>query len=180
MKNIEIKTRIPSPGEMEERVRALGAVHRWTRKQRDTFFDVPRGYLKLREEEGQPVELIAYHRVAGTGPRPSDYDIAPIAHPKELGAALTRALGVRGVVEKTRSLWEWRHTRIHLDRVLGLGNFLELEAVAREIDLAEARAEAEEAIERLGLDREEFLDRPYLELREQATETVVLPPEEEA
>ena len=36
-------------------------------------------------------------------------------------------MGLRGIVRKERSLWLWRHTRIHLDRVEGLGDFLELE-----------------------------------------------------
>ena len=81
-------------------------------------------------------------------------------------AALTRSLGVRGVVVKERTLYLWRHTRIHFDEVEGLGSFLELETVARDIDLEAAEAEAREAIAALALDRSLFLDRPYLELLE--------------
>jgi predicted adenylyl cyclase CyaB len=80
--------------------------------------------------------------------------------------ALTRSLGVRGEVRKERRLFLWRHTRIHLDEVEGLGSFLELEGVAREIPLAEARREVERVIEALALDPATFLDRPYLELLE--------------
>ena len=165
MQNIEIKTPAPPDREALRRaLDALGAAPVWTRRQRDVFFPAPRGYLKLRRVEGEPGELIAYTREAGTEPRSSDYEIVTVADPAALEAALTRALGVLGVVEKTRRLYTWRHTRIHLDAVRGLGDFLELEAVAREISLEEAREEAETVISRLGLDRARFLDRPYLEL----------------
>lgn len=164
MQNIEIKTPAPDPESLRSGLDALGAVAVWTRAQRDVFFNVPRGYLKLRCAEGEPGELIAYTREAGTEPRPSDYEIVIVPDAEPLESALTRALGVLGVVEKTRRLYQWRHTRIHLDRVTGLGEFLELEAVAREISLETARAEAETVIETLGLDRGAFLDRPYLEL----------------
>lgn len=164
MQNIEIKTPSPDPESLDRGLAALGADAVWTRRQRDVFFHVPSGYLKLRRVEAEPGELIAYTRAAGTEPRPSDYEIAVVPEPERVEAALTRALGVLGVVEKTRRLYTWRHTRIHLDRVTGLGDFLELEAVAREITLEAARAEAEAVIEALQLDRSAFLDRPYLEM----------------
>jgi predicted adenylyl cyclase CyaB len=164
MQNIEIKTPAPDREAVLRALEALGAAAVWIRRQRDIFFHVPAGYLKLRRVEGEPGELIAYTREPGTEPRPSDYEIATVADPEAVESALTRALGVLGVVEKTRRLYTWRHTRIHLDTVSGLGEFLELEAVAREISLEEARGEAETVISCLGLDRGAFLDRPYLEL----------------
>jgi predicted adenylyl cyclase CyaB len=172
MQNIEIKARVADPAALEARVADLGAEAAWTHRQRDVFFHVPEGYLKLRVVEGEPGELIAYVRAAGTDPRPSDYDIARVEDSARLEAVLTRALGVRGVVVKTRRLFLWRHTRIHLDEVEGLGMFMELETVAKDIALEAAEAEAREAIQRLALDPADFLDRPYLELLEARAETV--------
>jgi adenylate cyclase class IV len=166
MRNIEIKARVPDLDALERRARDLGAAPAWTRRQRDVFFHVPTGYLKLRCVEGEPGELIAYHRAPGTEPRPSDYDIVPVGDPGLLERALTRSLGVRGVVAKTRRLWLWRHTRIHLDQVEGLGTFLELETVIDGVTPEAAEAEAREAIRALALDPDTFLDRPYLELLE--------------
>ncbi len=166
MQNIEIKARVADPAALETRVAELGAEAVWTRHQRDVFFHVPDGYLKLRRVDGEPGELIAYARAAGTDPRPSDYDIAPVPDAARLETVLARALGVRGVVVKTRRLFLWRHTRIHLDDVVGLGSFMELETVAKDIPLEAAEAEAREVIERLALDAADFLDRPYLELLE--------------
>jgi adenylate cyclase class IV len=166
MQNIEIKTPLPDPAAVRARLAPLGARRTWERRQRDVFFPVPAGYLKLRQVEGQPPELIAYEREAGSGPRASDYDIAPGGDGERLERVLARALGVRGVVEKTRELWLWKQTRIHLDTVTGLGSYLELEAVVRDIPVEEARAQADHLIEALALDPAIFNDRPYLELLE--------------
>ncbi len=167
MQNIEIKTPIDDPEAVVARITALdGAAPVWTRRQTDTFFRVPAGYLKLRVEDGTRAELIAYLRAPGTEPRPSDYDIAPVGDPEGLSAVLGRSLGVRGTVEKTRTLYLWKHTRIHLDEVAGLGTFLELETVVEGITREEARIEAGHLIETLGLQPARFLGRPYLELLE--------------
>ena len=166
MQNIEIKARLADPAAVELRVREIGARLEWSRRQRDVFFRVPEGYLKLRIAEGAAGELIAYRRAAGRDPRPSDYDIAPVADAVALETVLARSLGRRGAVEKTRRLYLWRHTRIHLDEVAGLGAFLELETVVKGISPELAEAETRELIALLGLDPADFLDRPYLELLE--------------
>ena len=49
--------------------------------------------------------------------------------PESLKSTLSLALGVRGVVRKTRYLYLVGQTRIHLDDVEGLGHFMELEVV---------------------------------------------------
>jgi predicted adenylyl cyclase CyaB len=166
VQNIEIKAPAPPSDRLAEGLRALPARLVWTRRQRDVFFRVPSGYLKLRVPDEGGAELIAYRREAGTEPRASDYDLVPVPDPAAMEHALTRSLGVRGEVRKERRLYLWRHTRIHLDEVEGLGSFLELEGVAREIPLTEARREVERVIEALALDPTTFLDRPYLELLE--------------
>jgi len=168
VQNIEIKAPVADVAALTARIEALGARREWTHRQRDVFFRVPTGYLKLRSVEGHPGELIAYVRAAGTGPRPSDYDIARVDDPATLERVLAQSLGLRGTVAKTRTLFLWRHTRIHLDRVEGLGDFMELETVVEGISEEAARAEAAAAIEALALDPAAFLDRPYLEMFETA------------
>jgi len=177
MENIEIKTPLEDRAAAERRLRALGAREMGAIGQRDTFFDVPRGWLKLREQEGRPPELIAYLRsTQDAGPRPSQYDVRILDDAPSWKRLLGRVLPVDGVVEKTRTLWIHGHTRIHLDRVAGLGEFLELETMVEGITLQEAQAEAGRLVEALGLDRGAFLSRPYRDLlRERAWPTGPFP-----
>jgi predicted adenylyl cyclase CyaB len=98
--------------------------------QRDTYFDVPIGRLKLREEQGNPAQLIAYSRPDREESRESRYRIVEVKQAEELIAVLSETLGTVAVVAKQRQLFLWRGARLHLDQVDGLGSFLELEAVA--------------------------------------------------
>jgi homotetrameric cytidine deaminase len=152
-RNVELKARDPEPERSLERARALGAEDRGELRQRDTYFAAPRGRLKLREQDPGHAELIAYERDDEANARESRYRIAPIADPHALRDALDAALGTTVVVDKRRHLLLWEGVRIHLDRVEGLGDFVELEGVAadgsdlaRETDLV-ARLKAELAIE---------------------------------
>jgi len=165
LKNIEIKTPLAGRAQTEEKLLSIGANLEWTRKQVDTFFNAPSGWLKLREVEGCPGELISYRRsVEDSGPRESDYDILRLEAAHELSSVLEHSLGILGIVEKQRALWLYRNTRVHLDRVKGLGDFLELETVLAGIDAGEGTAESEEVIGLLELNKELFISVPYLEL----------------
>lgn len=165
MQNIEIKTPIDSIETIESRLAKHEANKIWTRKQADTFFEVPRGWLKLREADGAQPELISYLRPTDdSGPRPSTYDVERVRDGAAMKRLLSRVLDSECVVKKTRTLWIWKHTRIHLDEVDSLGLFLELEAVAGEIAIDEARREADQMIAGLKLHREKFISIPYREM----------------
>ena len=97
--------------------------------QRDTYFGVGEGRLKLREESPGEAHLIAYARPDDPAVRVSEYRIAP-CRPRAAARALAASLGVHVVVDKRRRLLLWEDVRIHLDAVEGLGSFVELEAVA--------------------------------------------------
>jgi homotetrameric cytidine deaminase len=129
-RNVELKARDPDPERSLERCVALGAEDRGELRQRDTYFAARRGRLKLREQEPGAAELIAYERPDAAEARESRYRIAPVREPQALREALDAALGTVVVVDKRRRLFLWEGVRIHLDRVEGLGAFVELEGVA--------------------------------------------------
>jgi adenylate cyclase class IV len=135
MRNVELKVARDAAALARTRALALaaGAVPVGLLRQTDTYFHTPRGRLKLRQirEDGQPerAELIGYARGDVAGARESEYHIAAIADAPGLIATLEAALGVRVRVEKRRELLLLRHTRIHLDAVERLGNFVELETL---------------------------------------------------
>jgi adenylate cyclase class 2 len=129
-RNIELKARDPNPASSLEVCRALGATDHGEIAQRDTYFEVASGGLKLREEHPGRPHLIQFERASEPQQRESRYRIIEIDDADTLIAALAAAIGVRGVVAKHRHLLLWRGVRIHLDRVEQLGCFIELEAVA--------------------------------------------------
>ena len=61
--------------------------------------------------------------------RRSDYVVIPVPEPERTKALLSELLGVYRVVKKRREIALYQNVRIHLDRVDGLGDFVELEAV---------------------------------------------------
>ena len=128
--NIELKVADDDPAATERACRALGAVDHGVLEQRDTYYAVEQGRLKLREDlAGGTGELIFYLRPDESGLRSSRYWRAPTADPAALADLLTAAHGVDGVVTKRRRLFVYRNVRIHLDEVEGLGSFVELESV---------------------------------------------------
>ena len=128
-RNLELKARDPDPAASRRACAGLGATVAGELRQRDTYFRVRAGRLKLREAEGRPAELIAYARADRPEARLSEYTVVPVPDPAALRGALAGTLGVLAVVEKVRELRLWRGVRIHLDDVTGLGRFVELEAV---------------------------------------------------
>jgi adenylate cyclase, class 2 len=165
--NIELKAADPDPAASERACRALGAVDGGLLVQRDTYFAVARGLLKLREDvTAGSAELIFYLRAREDGTRASSYWRAPASDPPAWRDLLGAAHGVSGIVSKRRRLYLHRNVRIHLDDVEGLGCFVELESVLQvpgEESESEARALAE-AIAALGLTGRETVAGGYLEL----------------
>jgi adenylate cyclase, class 2 len=165
--NIELKAVDADPAATERACRELGASDAGTLAQRDTYFVVSRGLLKLRENtEAGTGELIFYLRAREAGLRSSSYWRAPASDPAAWRGLLTAAHGVVGVVTKRRRLYLFRNVRIHLDDVEGLGPFIELESVLAEAgreSADEARALAE-VVEALGLVGRETIADGYLAL----------------
>ena len=128
-RNIELKARDPDPARSLQVSLDMGASDEGWLHQTDTYFRVPHGRLKLREEDSL-AHLISYERSDDVVARESRYRLVPVSDATGLKNALGDALGVLVVVEKARRLLLWHGVRIHLDEVRGLGSFIEIEAVA--------------------------------------------------
>lgn len=163
-RNIELKAHDPDPRASLEVCRALGAEDRGEIVQRDTYFAVAHGGLKLREERPGRPHLIQFERASEPQQRESRYRIVAVDDADALRLALMAAVGVTAVVCKTRRLFLWRQVRIHLDTVDRLGSFVELEAVAPpDSDLCEEHALVEMLRERLGITDERLIASGYAE-----------------
>jgi predicted adenylyl cyclase CyaB len=78
---------------------------------------------------------------------------------------LTATLGGAGTVKKTRVLYLVGQTRIHIDQVEGLGDFLELEVVLRpEQTDAEGKTIAAALLSEFGIDKGQLIGEAYVDL----------------
>ena len=68
------------------------------------------------------------------------------------------------MVDKQRELYLWRHTRIHLDEVAGLGPFLELETVVTDQTQEAAERECREVQAALRIREEDLVAGSYADL----------------
>ncbi len=168
-KNVEIKARVRDAAALRARAEALADGPAVELVQHDVFYAAPCGRLKLRRFADGAGELIWYQRPDTPDPEASRYTVVPAPDPDALHAALAAGLGVRGEVRKRRLLLMRGRTRIHLDAVAGLGDFLELEVVlAADEDEAAGRAEAEALMADLGVDPADLLATAYVDLLEAA------------
>ena len=169
-RNIEIKARIDSVQACLPRALALADGEPEPIEQDDTFFRVANGRLKLRRFADGSAELIHYERADAAEAKASDYVRVAVPDPDALAEALSRGLGQIGRVRKQRLLLRVGQTRVHLDQVDTLGDFIELEVV---LDPAQSDAEgaaiAEQLMLRLGLAGAPRLAGAYLDLIEAAS-----------
>ncbi|MEW5829452.1 MAG: class IV adenylate cyclase [Chloroflexota bacterium] len=165
--NIEIKARVADIEALKQRAESVSDTPVETIPQEDIFFRTEKGRLKLRIISPEEGWLIYYERPDQDGPKRSDYHFSRTLEPDALKKVLTDALGLRGVVRKTRRLYLAGQTRIHVDEVEGLGHFMELEVVLRDGQTdAEGRAIAEDLMRRLGVREENLLEGAYMDLLE--------------
>src|SRR3954466_8122739 len=92
-RNIELKASDPDPERSLAVVLGLGARDRGVLRQRDTYFRVGHGRLKLREEDPGGATLVQYDRVDADEARESRYRLVPVVDPAALLAALEASLG---------------------------------------------------------------------------------------
>lgn len=126
--NLEIKSCLNDINEFEQLASKNGAIYIDTLNQIDTYYNIDKGRLKLREIIGKKSELILYNR-HGDGVWQSDYIIADIQDVTNLKIILISLFGVKVIVEKSRIYYQFENARIHFDVVTNLGSFIEFEAV---------------------------------------------------
>jgi len=164
-RNVEIKARIAGIEALLPRARTLADGDAQRLLQDDTFFRVPHGRLKLREFGDGSAELIHYQRADTPQAKLSDYVRTPVPQPATMRESLGRALGTIGRVRKQRLLLLVGATRIHLDRVEQLGEFIELEVVLRDDQSERDGARiAEQLMHGLGLAAAPRIAGAYLDL----------------
>jgi predicted adenylyl cyclase CyaB len=164
-RNIEIKARTPDLAALRKRVAAMSDSGPELLVQRDTFYAVPKGRLKLRQFGDGTAELIYYERPDKIGPKTSRYTRTKIADAASMRELLGQILETKAVVSKRREVFLADRTRIHLDEVDDLGTFMELEVTLTENEMdSDGQRTAFVLMERLGVRQEDLVEQAYVDL----------------
>ncbi|GAB6283038.1 MAG: class IV adenylate cyclase [Ignavibacterium sp.] len=125
--NLEIKVKVNGFENYLKLLENIKAKYIGELNQKDIYYKTKSGLLKLRIE-GNKKELIKYNRAEDKKNRWSDYEIITFEskNPKKIMDSL---FDYETTIIKTRKLFIYKNTRIHLDTVKGLGKFIELETI---------------------------------------------------
>lgn len=165
MKNIELKMKIDNINSINDLLKNK-SFFQDSFFQKDTYYLLGKNRLKTREEE-KKIEIIYYRREDREFSKDSKYFVFECD--KYFFSIIKNLLqiffGKKKIVEKERSLYLYKNTRIHLDKVKYLGDFLELETVVKdEQKYNEYLKEHHEVIEKFNLNKYEKIAYSYSDL----------------
>ncbi len=159
--NLELKISVTSHQSLKKILEQIGAENRGILKQKDVYYSIPNGLLKLRIENGNE-NLIFYNRNEKDKNRWSDFEVLEIAKGKG-ERFFNNLFDVEVIVKKKRELFYYDDTRIHLDTVKFLGKFLELETLVIN-GKVDAKKRFEKIISILKLDESKQIRKSYRDL----------------
>lgn len=126
--NFEFKAKATNIKFLEEKLQTIQPDFIGEDNQKDTYYNVKQGRLKLREGNIENA-LIWYERQDFAGAKQSDillYKHAPDASLKQI---LEKLHGIKVIVDKKRKIYFVENVKFHFDTVEQLGTFIEVEAI---------------------------------------------------
>ncbi len=165
IKNFEFKARVDDVGFYEQKLLTLNPVYKGEDHQIDTYFNAPKGRLKLREGTIENA-LINYQRENSADAKLSEVILYQHTPDKALKDILTAQLGVKIVVDKIRKIYFIDNVKFHFDLVVGLGTFIEVEAIddKEQFTIAELKAQCDKYFSFFKLEKSNLIDKSYSDL----------------
>jgi len=161
--NFEFKARLQDEKHIRAVLKKLRARYVGTDHQVDTYFRVPQGRLKVREGRIENA-LIFYLRPDSPRARRARIEMMLLPRRNSLRAILTRTLGILAVVDKRREIYLVGNVKVHLDRVRGLGKFVEVEAISRSGNVGKVRRQARKFQKLFSIARSDLVAESYSDL----------------
>ena len=140
--NIEFKAATNKLAELETLLQQHNPEFIGEDHQIDTYFNVIRGRLKLREGHIENA-LIHYEREDFAGAKSSHVLLYQHQPDKTLKDILIKTLGIKTVVEKHRRIYFINNVKFHFDTVEGLGTFVEVEAIDKDGKIGKEKLQAQ-------------------------------------
>jgi len=126
--NFEFKARTNNLLHLENKLLQLKPEFIGEDYQTDTYFNIEKGRLKLREGNIEN-SLIYYERQNAANAKLSEIILYKYIADPSLKEILIKVHGIKVVVNKTRRIYFIENVKFHFDTVKPLGTFVEVEAI---------------------------------------------------
>ena len=163
--NHEFKARITELKPYEDLLKGKNPYFQAVDHQKDTYFNVPNGRLKLREGNIENA-LIQYDREDIAGSKLSKIILYKHKPDPALKDILTMQLGIKVIVNKVRKIYFIDNVKFHFDTIEGLGYFMEVEAIDTEgiFSTTELQKQCDAYFDFFGLSANDLVQSSYSDL----------------
>lgn len=163
--NYEFKAKVDNLAALENKLLQLNPVFKGTDHQTDTYFNAPKGRLKLREGNIENA-LISYNRQNHFSAKQSNVILYKHTGDKALKDILVAQLGIKTVVQKQRRIYFIDNVKFHFDEVAPLGSFIEVEAIDVEgkFTIQQLKELCDNYFIFFGLKKDDLVDKSYSDL----------------
>jgi predicted adenylyl cyclase CyaB len=166
-KNYELKVKLHNydvaKWKAESYIKKFKDKQHFFEKQKDIYYYKVGGQrLKLRIINDKSGHLVYYDRKDTTEKRVSKYLLADTGNPIEMDRILKKFLKVQLIVNKEREIFTARNLRIHLDRIKGVGIFLEFEIIYDSLD--DAKEMMRNLMKHFQFKKSDFIKESYSDL----------------
>ena len=170
--NFEFKARTTELDKLEKKLLDLTPKFIGEDNQTDTYFNVAKGRLKLREGNIEN-SLIYYERENSADAKQSDvllYSYTPDLPTGQAGKTLKEILikvhGIKVIVEKKRKIYFIENVKFHFDTIAELGTFIEVEAIDKDgnLGIEKLKEQADKYAAFFNIQHEDFIAISYSDM----------------
>ena len=163
--NFEFKARTADLNYLEKKLLLLNPKFIGEDNQTDTYFNVPKGRLKLREGNIENA-LIYYERENTVGAKQSEVLLYQHSPDRTLKDILIRVYGIKMIVTKRRRIYFIDNVKFHFDSIEELGTFIEVEAIDKDgsLGIEKLKEQADQYARYLNINDEDFIANSYSDL----------------
>lgn len=165
IKNFEFKAKVVDIKQYEEKLLSLNPKFIGIDNQLDTYFNVEKGRLKLREGNIENA-LINYDRNDIQDSKESQIILYKHEPNIALKNILEKQLGIKVIVNKKRKIYFIDNIKFHFDKVENLGDFIEVEAIDEnnEFGIEELKNQCNKYLKFFELEKENLVEKSYSDL----------------
>lgn len=165
IKIFEFKAKVTELSKYENQLLGLNPIFKGTDYQTDTYFNVSKGRLKLREGNIEN-SLINYDRENIADAKKSEIILYQHEPNKALKEILTLQLGIKVVVDKQRKIYFIDNVKFHFDTVKDLGTFIEVEAIDKDnmLTIEELQTQCNYYLAFFEVEKSQLIDKSYSDL----------------